>query len=109
MIDWPDLLARLGGDRDFAKSLLTGFLADLPAHIADIKTALDSGDISAMRRHAHNLRGVAANLAARQLINLAERIEQACLAYDLPSAQAAAEALDANRRALTEYVRQQTD
>ncbi|WPL16434.1 Signal transduction histidine-protein kinase BarA [Thiorhodovibrio winogradskyi] len=106
-LDWSELLARLGGDRDFARDLLTQFLAGLPPQIARIRHALHAEDGGILLRHAHSLRGAAANISATRLRDIADTIEQACMRDDLDSARAASDELEAAAEALWQASREE--
>ena len=47
-----------------------------PAHVADVELAAASGDVLALRRAAHALRGMSTNVGAIRLASVCARIEQ---------------------------------
>jgi signal transduction histidine kinase/DNA-binding response OmpR family regulator/HPt (histidine-containing phosphotransfer) domain-containing protein len=74
---WEPLLARLMGDTDLAKEVITGFLGDIPNQIKLLKSCLAAGDWIGARNRAHTIRGAAANVNAENLRDAARRLEQA--------------------------------
>jgi hypothetical protein len=53
----------LMGDKDLAKIVMDGFLANIPLQIASLKAFLEAKDIADTERQAHTMKGAAANLA----------------------------------------------
>ena len=60
-------LQRLQGNRRLYKKLLLDFTANYDQVAADIRNALDAGDVNHAYSLVHNLKGVAGNLAATEL------------------------------------------
>ncbi|MDP2826356.1 MAG: PAS domain S-box protein, partial [Sulfuritalea sp.] len=90
-IDWPALLARLGGRREFAGKLAASMRehhADTPARL---RAAAQQGDRETLMFMAHTLKGVSGNLEARRLHELALTFEAALRAGE----DIAAERVDA--------------
>ncbi|QTA80087.1 Two component system response regulator/histidine kinase [Desulfonema limicola] len=75
IFDYQEFQERLGDDESF----LTYFIKDIPGHISDeivkLKTAFQEKDAGKIRLHAHTIRGMCANLAARQISKTAHQIE----------------------------------
>ena len=69
-------IQRVGGDSANYRELLADFVQELPAKIQLMHDFGEAHDIEKLSRAAHNLKGVAANLGARQLSNLAHRLEE---------------------------------
>ncbi|RMG45192.1 MAG: Hpt domain-containing protein [Acidobacteria bacterium] len=74
-VDLAEGLQRAGNDRAFYKELLEMLVADLPRQAAEMRTALERGDLEALRRTAHAVKGAAASLAAGTARELAFQIE----------------------------------
>ena len=74
-IDVADGLRRVAGNRRLYRELLLQFAAKQADAPAQISAALDSGDSKRAEGIAHNLKGVAGNLAITQLHAAAERLE----------------------------------
>ncbi|MCS6971354.1 MAG: ATP-binding protein [Planctomycetes bacterium] len=85
------LRAEIGGEA-FA-AVVQAFLAELPAHLAAIADAVAQGDLPLVARHAHAVKGDAANLRLRELAAAAKRLEQAAKAGDREALAPAAEEL----------------
>lgn len=103
-LDWDELLERVGGEENFARDLLTNLLVALPAEAARLRLAAQTADADLLRRHAHALRGAVANISARQLYRLADRIEQAGARQDFETAGAAILGLDSTVEGLRQAV-----
>jgi two-component system, sensor histidine kinase and response regulator len=88
-VDAPDLLDRVGGDREFLADLLETFREDYIKQVEAMTAALESRDPDQLRRAAHSLKGALSNLAAPAATALAAEIEAAGKACDLPRSQAA--------------------
>ncbi|MCK7575149.1 MAG: response regulator [Chromatiales bacterium] len=74
--DADDMLGRVLGDRDIACEVIDQFLLDAPARLQELRAALESGDNVGIRRKAHSLAGLAANVSAPRLYGLAARLEK---------------------------------
>jgi PAS domain S-box-containing protein len=71
--------AELGG-------LLSRLSAHAPGHVEEIVQAVATDDAERLREEAHQLKGVAANLGARDLADVCDRLEQAARGGDLDAA-----------------------
>ncbi len=74
-IDVDDLLARCSGDTGFARRMLKKFQSRIPAELEQIKAAVSTNDSGAAKKMVHSLRGVAGNMAACDLLRVAEEFE----------------------------------
>jgi Amt family ammonium transporter len=84
--DVESLLHRCLGDNDFSAQILRKFAARADSQHAALHRAVASGNLDELRREAHSLKGVAANLSADALRNRAARLELAartCQTQDL--------------------------
>jgi HPt (histidine-containing phosphotransfer) domain-containing protein len=64
------------GDGDaFLREIVSIYIEDTPKRIADLKSCLASGDVSAFTRAAHTIKGSSANVGAQLLRGIAERLE----------------------------------
>ena len=70
-----ELLGRLLGDEDLVKTVLDGFLGELPKRIEALKQALEQNDAPVVRNQAHALKGAAANISAATLREAAYQLE----------------------------------
>ena len=69
-------IQQVGGDSKNYRELLTDFVQELPAKIQLMHNFYEVRNIEEISRAAHNLKGVAANLGATQLSNLAHRLDK---------------------------------
>jgi HPt (histidine-containing phosphotransfer) domain-containing protein len=70
------MLDRMMGDKDLAKIILEGFIADLPKQIEIMEQYVQSNDISGCERQAHTIKGAAANVGGTALSEIAASMEQ---------------------------------
>ncbi len=68
-------LARMGGDERLLTQMAEFFLADAPALMRELHTALQKGDARAAHHAAHSLKGLSANFEALSAIAAAREIE----------------------------------
>jgi len=75
--DWDQISAlnRMGGELDDLLTLINLYIIDMPSQIEKLQQAFTRNDLDAARRAAHTIKGVAANLSALKLQNLAEVLE----------------------------------
>ncbi len=64
------------GDDTFLREILTIYLEDVPQRLADLKSALARGEQPFFTRSAHTIKGSSANVGAREMKHLAEKLEQ---------------------------------
>ena len=69
-------IQQVGGDSGNYRELLTDFVQELPEKIQLMYGFCEAHDMEKLSRAAHNLKGVAANLGATQLSNLAHRLDE---------------------------------
>lgn len=76
LLDFSELLGRLGQDVDTVQALLAIFTRDLGTKLACLDDAITLGDPEQARRAAHALKGMARNASATLLAELAGLVEQ---------------------------------
>ena len=76
-IDRKSLLERVEGDQALLAEMIHLFQEDAPRLLASMRTALQAGDLGAMERSAHSLKGAASNLSALRAAAGALRVEDA--------------------------------
>jgi len=86
--DKEAMLKRLMDDEDLARTLISGFIWDIPNQIATLGQLLDSGDIVGVERQAHTIKGAAANVGGEALRDIAFTVEKAGNIGDLKVAKA---------------------
>jgi CheY-like chemotaxis protein len=74
--DLADGLKRLQGNRKLYRKLLLSFAADYGAAAADIRQALGDKNFDKAHSLVHNLKGLAGNLAAKELQTAASNLEK---------------------------------
>ena len=89
VLDFDELLQRLGGDRELLGDLVRLFLDDAPPRLTALRRAVATGDASIIRAEAHALKGAAANMSAHRLVDAAETLEDIGTREDLPAARPA--------------------
>lgn len=91
--DRRGMLARLMGDERVAQTLIEGFLTDLPQQMQVLETSLSQGNILAIMRQAHSIKGAAAIIGGERLQAAALAMEQSAPKGHVPTLQAQIEAL----------------
>ena len=75
-IDQADLLQRCMNDPAFVRQMLTIFREYAPKTLGQLRQTVDAADWPAARRHAHTLKGSAANVSAAPLRAVAMQMEK---------------------------------
>ena len=78
ILDSAGSLIDFSNDLDGYKELLRGFLRSLPERLHKLERAHESGDLEALNRECHTLKGVSAGLGAVRLSRLATQLGRAC-------------------------------
>jgi signal transduction histidine kinase/ligand-binding sensor domain-containing protein/CheY-like chemotaxis protein/HPt (histidine-containing phosphotransfer) domain-containing protein len=76
-VDWQQLMGAADGDEVFAQELVRLFIESGDAALRDISAALIRGDLVAVGRAAHLLKGSSANIGAQPTSAAAGRLEDA--------------------------------
>lgn len=105
VLDLVSLRQRLCDDDGLLATVLATFLSDTPARLTALNEAIALGAVEEVHRHAHQLRGMAANVGARQLAAQAAQADDAAGVGDAEALQALGEAIvrafeDVRRRVL---------
>jgi PAS domain S-box-containing protein len=77
IFDRAALIERLMGDEATAAIVIEGFLADMPEQLAELETAVSKGDFALAEKHAHRIKGEAANLGCMAFHRSAHVMEMA--------------------------------
>jgi two-component system, sensor histidine kinase RpfC len=72
--DVLDNLSEINPSRDFAKRLLTDAKNDVSQIAAEMAVAISDGNVIAIRRHGHALKGVSLNIGALRLAAFGEKM-----------------------------------
>jgi len=77
--DWNlrELQARVEGDQEFLRELLTIFRQDSRSNLEKVKAQVSSGDLAAVSRTAHTLKGMFKNLSMERNAETARQLEMA--------------------------------
>ena len=75
VLDREEALQRVGGDPNLLRSLAAMFLESSPAQLAELREAAARGDLKAVRRLGHTLRGSVGIFGARAAFAAAEHVE----------------------------------
>jgi CheY-like chemotaxis protein/HPt (histidine-containing phosphotransfer) domain-containing protein len=81
-LDRADLFARVDGDAAVVAELLDVFLEELPRDAEALRAAASRGDLRSLKGGAHTLKGVFANLSAKEAAARAARLEALAAADD---------------------------
>lgn len=100
VFDRAAALASLDGDSQLLREVAGIFLAYSPKYMKTIREAIASDDANGLERGAHALKGSAANLLARGLVEAAYRLEEMGRAGSLAGSEAALESLERELRKL---------
>ena len=80
VLDWDGLKAVTDGDTVFEQELVQLFIESGDAALRDIRDAVTQGDLSAIQRASHLLKGASANIHAQSASRAAARLEDAARA-----------------------------
>jgi PAS domain S-box-containing protein len=83
VFDRSGTVARLMDDEDLARTVVEGFLEDVPRQIEALRSYLDAGDIEGSVRQVHTIKGASANVGGELLRAAAFEMEKAAKAGDL--------------------------
>ena len=93
VLDLASLRRRLGNDEALLAAVIETFLRDTPARLGALGAAIARGASEEVHRQAHQLKGAAANIGARQLAAQAAQTDDAAALGDSASLQALGEAI----------------
>jgi signal transduction histidine kinase/ligand-binding sensor domain-containing protein/CheY-like chemotaxis protein/HPt (histidine-containing phosphotransfer) domain-containing protein len=103
--DWCQLMQITDNDVQFADELIELFITSGDVALSDIRAALEAGDLPAVRRVAHMLKGASANICAVELSEAAARLEVAAIAGDQADVSSRGSALGAEVDRLITHLR----
>ena len=96
------------GDEELVRTILQGFLTDMPRQLEALNGYLEAGDNAGAERQAHSIMGAAGNVGGKALRALAFELEQAGKAGDLQSIKARMEELAASFAELQQAMEEDT-
>ena len=77
-LDWDSALECVGDDDELLAKVIGGFLGQHPSLIAELRTALQAGDLPVVRRVAHTIAGSLRSFDGARVVTLAEALEDRC-------------------------------
>jgi CheY-like chemotaxis protein/HPt (histidine-containing phosphotransfer) domain-containing protein len=107
--DLEAALYRFNGDREFMKEMCRDFREHLPLRLEELKLELRDGNVNALSRTAHNLKGMSMNFNADVLSQLALELETCGRQDDLTAAPALVARIENEINRLREYLAQLLD
>jgi two-component system sensor histidine kinase/response regulator len=93
-LDWNVLRSQCAGDEALVRELVELYRKEWGALLHDVQQAVAAVDLPAARRTAHRLKGALLSLAAIPSADLAQALERAAAAADVPAMQAALASLE---------------
>ncbi|MCF8075346.1 MAG: response regulator [Desulfotignum sp.] len=87
IFDRPALLKQLMNDADLTKTIIVGFLDDMPKQIRALKSFVKNGQAEQAGAQAHKIKGAAGNVTAQRFQETARAMETAGKAGDMDSLQ----------------------
>ena len=100
-LDWRSALDAVDGDRELLGKMIEGFLGQQPALVAELREALDAGNLPVVRRVAHTVGGSLRTFDGARVVSLANTLEDLCRNGSSDQVAAAWDVLD---RELAEVV-----
>ena len=97
-------MTRLMDDVDLAKTVLNGFLEDIPKQILVLKSFMEARDGLNAERQVHSIKGASATVGGEQLCAVALEMEKAANAGDLTAAGGLMTELEAQFEKLKEAI-----
>lgn len=86
VFDRDQMLERLGCDEELLVEILDLFVQDAPTQFANLTSAIEARETELVTRHAHTLKGQAANIAAARMKGVSYEMETAAREGDLDRA-----------------------
>jgi len=83
VFDREAMLARLMGDRELARVIVSGYLEEIPEELEALQRFLAAGDAPAAQRSAHSIKGASANVGGEAIRAAAYEAEKAARAGNL--------------------------
>jgi HPt (histidine-containing phosphotransfer) domain-containing protein len=87
-LDWNALRENCAGDESLVNEVLELFRQEAEQLLADVRTAVNSGDAVTIKRTAHRLKGALVSLGARPSVEAARALELAGTSGDVSSCSA---------------------
>ena len=78
IVDWTQAFDTVGGDRQLLCELIEVFLREQNTMVENLKQAIETGDVEAIRRCSHTIKGTLNHLGASHGAEIAWSIEESC-------------------------------
>jgi HPt (histidine-containing phosphotransfer) domain-containing protein len=104
VFDRAALMERLMEDEELARTILEGFLDDIPPRIEEIRASLEQSKGEALRRQVHAIKGAAGNVGGMALRQAAIEVEEAAAVEDLDRLPPLVSKMEGRFRALREII-----
>ena len=75
VFDESEALARVGGDRELLRELVSSFLEECPRWLEEVRAAVAQRDPARLRRAAHTIKGAVGTLGAAVAFDSAQALE----------------------------------
>lgn len=106
ILDISEALNRSMGDADFLKMMLEELHRIIPDYVERIQNAMQDNNMDTLGSEAHQFKGAAANLGAKELANAALQLEQIGKKGTNEDAAIAFEHLEKSIAAFNQYFKQ---
>ena len=87
LFDEGEMLERMDNDRDFVRMILNESLTELPKLLEELRKLCQGNDAAPIRRLAHTMKGMAANISASSLREICFNVETAAKESGLEAAR----------------------
>ena len=77
LVDEEAALKRLGGDRQLFQEFISIFMEDSEVLVGEIGDSLRTADSNQVSKSGHALKGLVSNFGAKELVDVAFKLEQA--------------------------------
>jgi CheY-like chemotaxis protein/HPt (histidine-containing phosphotransfer) domain-containing protein len=105
VFDREGVFSRLMGDTDLIKTVIRGYIEDIPRQIKKMREKLKVADAVAVSHVAHYIKGASANVGGESLRKVAFEIEKLAKTGDLTATAALMDSLEAEFGRLKEALR----
>lgn len=105
VLDKASILERLGGDEDIYAMMVDMYLDDVESNCSALAAAFSGGDVKALQREAHTIKGLLATFSDDAGAAEALVIEKSAQAGELDSLAAAITELQARLREVADVLR----
>lgn len=106
VLDRAVILDRLGGDEEILAMMVDMYLQDVDNNCSALAQVLGSGDVSALQREAHTVKGLLATFSDDQGALIAQALEQKLKTGDVAGIEAEVAALQARLQEVATVLRQ---